>query len=625
MFSVKFLPDNRDVVLEEATSLSDAAAYADVLVDHPCGSNATCGKCRVRFIRGATEPSIADQRLISAADIKCGWRLSCQNCVEQDAEVEVPVISRVASTKHFGSDNLLDPDADLWVRARQITLPEADLDNQWAILDSISRETGSSCGLSAELKLLQELPGIVSENPGSIDVLLHGSELISVRSHDNGFTPALGIALDVGSTSLAAALCDMATGRVLASASALNPQVKYGGDVISRIDHAMQHENGNQQLHDCLLDGLQDLFKRIASEAESDLKQVSRVCVCGNPAMMHTLAGVDVRPLGIAPYVGTWTRELLLRADEAGFRNLPGNAKISFLPMIRSNVGSDTVAAILATGVDQSEKLRVLIDLGTNCEVVVGNRDRLLATSTAAGPAFEGASMRNGMRAAPGAIDRVSLRRNGRLGIRIIGGVKARGICGSGLIDSAAVLLRSGIVDASGRMHGRDAAANARFPELCERIVIGEDGHPAVILAGADQTDRRVPIGIGALDIRQLQLIKGSIHAGIRLLLNHLSVAYSNIEEVLIAGAFGSFLRKSSVVDIGLVPAIDPEKIVFVGNAAGTGARLALLDRNASRRAAHIRESAEYIELGGHPDYQEIFGESMGFSQSPALLEAART
>jgi uncharacterized 2Fe-2S/4Fe-4S cluster protein (DUF4445 family) len=453
---------------------------------------------------------------------------------------------------------------------------------------------------------------------GEVTALFDEDILVDIVKGHPEMPAMLGLALDIGSTSLAGALVDLADGSVAASTSVLNPQVRFGADVISRIDHAMTHADGNANLHGVLIASVNKLLADLLREAGADRGQVWGACAAGNPAMLHTFVGVDVSPLGRAPYIGAWSRGLDLEAGEIGIDLQPG-ARVRLLPMIRSNVGADTVAGVIAAGMDLSDDLSVMIDLGTNSEIVVGNRSRLLATSTAAGPAFEGANIRQGMRAAPGAIDRVSLRPGGRLGIHVLGGVKARGICGSALIDAVAAMLRTGLIDESGRMHHRDAIDPHRFPELPSRIVEGEHGFPEVILAPREESDRGVPVMLHALDVRQLQLIKGSIQAGVKILLEHWGASTGDVKRILIAGAFGQFVRKTSLLDIGLIPAVDPEVVHFIGNAAGIGARMALMDRGVWRRAEAVRETAEYVELGGHQAYQDAFADSMGFFDSPAV------
>jgi uncharacterized 2Fe-2S/4Fe-4S cluster protein (DUF4445 family) len=316
--------------------------------------------------------------------------------------------------------------------------------------------------------------------------------------------------------------------------------------------------------------------------------------------------GADTTPLGQAPYVGLWTREWTVRAREF---ELPvgKRALVRFMPMIRSHVGGDTVSAALACGIDRSEGWQAMIDLGTNSEVVVGNRRRMVATSTAAGPAFEGANIHHGMRAAPGAIDQVRISPDGRIVVKTVNNEAARGICGTGLVDAAAELVRMGVIAPSGYMKKGEELAGV--PEaLRERCIKMTDGQSAVRLAEE--------VVLTAQDVRQLQLIKGSIYAGLDILLQHLGIGLNDLERVNIAGAFGNFLRKSSAQAIGLVPNIDPEKVQFIGNAAGVGARMALVDAEARDRANRISETCEYVELAGHPGYQDAFVAAIPFPAS---------
>ncbi len=614
---IRFLPEDKVLALAEPVPLSDAAAQADVLIDHPCGSNATCGKCRVRFVSGAPEPTEPERRLLTATDMDQGWRLSCQCLVSASAVVEVPSVSRVASPKGFGSDILFPDGFEPVVRRRTVMLPEPTLEYQWALEDSLAMQWGQGFHARSPLALLRALPALAPEG-GAVTAVFDHHDLLDLAEGSGDGAPMFGLAFDVGSTSLAGALVNLETGAVAASSSMLNPQVRFGGDVISRIEFAMSNKDGNAQLHAVLVQAVNSLIRDLAREAEIPADHIWTACFAGNPAMLHTLMGVDVVPLGQAPYVGAWSRGLCVPAGELGLAIRPG-ARMRTLPMIRSNVGADTVGAVLASGMDQGDGLSLMIDLGTNSEIVLGHRGRMLATSTAAGPAFEGANIRQGMRAAPGAIDRVTLRSGGRLGVRVLGGVRAKGICGSGLIDAVAALLRTGLIDETGRMHHRDAVDSARFPELASRVVEGEHGHSCVILAGPGEADRGVPVMLNALDVRQLQLIKGSILAGMQILLTQWGATPADLDRVLIAGAFGSYVRKTSLLDIGLVPPVDPEKVEFIGNAAGVGARMALLDRVCWRRAESIRERTEYVELGGHPEYPDAFAEAMGFFDSPAI------
>ncbi|MBI5599958.1 MAG: DUF4445 domain-containing protein [Gemmatimonadetes bacterium] len=414
-----------------------------------------------------------------------------------------------------------------------------------------------------------------------------------------GVGAPFGVAVDIGSTSLAAALVDLRTGHVRGTTSRVNPQVRHGADVISRIHFAQEHADGNKRLHATVVEAIGAMIADLAGQAGLTPEQVVAVACAGNATMTHAAVGADITPLGQAPYRGSFTNERQFPAR--AFRWLTHtDAVATFLPMVGHHIGGDTVAGILSTGMDRAEQWQLLIDLGTNTEVVLGCGRELLATSTAAGPAFEGANIEHGMRAAPGAIDRVRVLANGRLVVGTVANQPARGICGSGLIDAVAELHKAGVIVDSGYMRSRaeceEAGVSAR---LCERVLEAPGSQRHVRL------DHDVTLT--AQDVRQLQLVKGSIAAGIALVLAHAGVCAEELGAVHIAGTFGSFVRKESVQAIGLVPAIDPERVHFVGNAAGVGARMVLVDARYRARARYIAEHCAYLELAGHADYEDAF------------------
>ena len=414
-----------------------------------------------------------------------------------------------------------------------------------------------------------------------------------------GVTAPFGVAVDIGSTSLAAALVELRTGQVRGTTSRVNPQVRFGADVISRIHFAQEHADGNAQLHASVIEAIGAMIADLVAQAAVRAEQVIAIACAGNATMTHAAVGADITPLGQAPYRGVFTHEVQLPARTFGWQ-AHAEAMATFLPMVSHHIGGDTVAGILSTGMDEAERWQLLIDLGTNTEVVLGSRHGLLATSTAAGPAFEGANIEHGMRAAPGAIDRVRVLANGRLVVGTVANQPARGICGSGLIDAVAELHHAGVVVASGYMRSRAECEEAGVsPRLCERLI------------EAPGSQRRVrfdhDVMLTAQDVRQLQLVKGSIAAGIALVLQHAGVRAEELDAVHIAGTFGSFVRKESVQAIGLVPAIDPERVHFVGNAAGVGARMVLVDARYRERARRIAEQCTFLELAGHADYEDAF------------------
>ena len=622
-FVITFLPADRSIEVEGPLPFIEAAALADIALEAPCGSVGKCGKCRVRFVDGTTpEPTDADLRVLSPADLGAGWRLACKCIVDAGATVEISDGRALATAKSFGPPDLFEPGFTANIRRSTVTLPKRDLTSQWSAEDALCKALGGPKAGTLPLNHLRCLAAQAAQGGGdALTAISTPDELLAVchQSASGPSTPPLaGLAIDIGSTTLAVALVDLATGAVLGSEAALNPQVRFGADVVSRIFYARTNAEGNARLHAAVTDELAAMSLRVCGTANVEPSHVWLVCVAGNPAMVHAFAGVDVSSLGVAPFVGSWTAMRVLSAGEA---RLPINpeGRVIILPQIRSNVGADTVAAIVATGLDKSEALTLLIDLGTNSEVVLGNRERLVATSTAAGPAFEGANIACGMRAAQGAIDRVALGPDGRLAIHVIGGGEAAGLCGSGLVDAVAVLLRAGMVHPGGRLLGPSALDATSLPHLAQRLSIDEAGQPRVALDPVAGRDGRV--FLAAADIRQLQLVKGSIRAGAALLLQDWGVDWPDVERVLIAGAFGQYIRKSSALDIGLVPPVDPERVIFVGNAAGIGARMALVDRTCLERARHIHRTADYLECGGKEEFQDLFGELMGFHDSPVFEE----
>ncbi|MCL4814587.1 MAG: DUF4445 domain-containing protein [Vicinamibacteraceae bacterium] len=505
----------------------------------------------------------------------CGQKTICGKCRVRIVEGEVP-----------------PTDADRRV------LGEADIADGWRL----------GCQVKLEAPATIEIPRIAR----NVAAKSFGDEHLVAP----GFAPRwpdatgfFGVAADIGSTTVAAALVELATGRVRASVSTLNPQVRFGADVISRIHFAQEHQEGSRALHDAVLHALHVSLAELCRAADVSPDAIVEVLCAGNATMTHATVGEDVTSLGEAPFEGHFVESRMVATRETALA-LGADAPLRTLPMIRSHVGGDTVAAVLAENLDRASGWTLLVDLGTNSEVVLAGPGRLLACSTAAGPAFEGANIYQGMRAAPGAIDAVQILGDGRIAVHTIGQQPAEGLCGSGLVDACAEFVRTGIIAPSGYMR-----APTECPDLLDalylRMLTLDDGQRAVGLVRG--------VVLTAQDVRQLQLVKGSIRAGMTVLMQHAGITPDDLDEVLIAGAFGNFLRKTSALAIGLVPAVDPERVRFVGNAAGAGARLALVDRAAWERAERVSQTAEYVELAGHPDYEQAFCDAIPFpAPSPA-------
>ncbi|MDH5758932.1 MAG: ASKHA domain-containing protein [Gemmatimonadota bacterium] len=425
-----------------------------------------------------------------------------------------------------------------------------------------------------------------------------------LRRGSRAASAGVGIAVDLGSTTVAAALVDRATTRVLAHASALNRQVAHGGDVISRIRFAMDHDDGDARLTRALRDTVAELVDGLLGESGVPTRDVVAVTACGNGAMTHSFVGESIRSLGEAPYHGSFTEPAEVPAADVGLTLHP-DARARVFPQVASHIGGDTVAAVLATRMHRARRPELLVDLGTNTEIVLATPDGMEAASAAAGPAFEGAEITQGMRATRGAVDRVSLALDGGLLVHTVGGVDPEGICGTGLVDATATLLELGVVEPGGRMRPPGEAPVGLARAHASRMEAGERGNHRFLI-----TDT---VALHALDVRQLQLVKGSIMAAMHLLLARAGLGAADLRAVHVAGAFGTHLRKSTALRVGLLPPIDPERIRMVGDAAAAGARMALCDEEAWTLAGRTASGIRHVELATDPGYTDAFASAIPF------------
>ncbi len=416
-----------------------------------------------------------------------------------------------------------------------------------------------------------------------------------------------GVAVDIGTTTVVVRLVDLVTGRSLAVNATVNPQTRFGDDVISRITYG-QTQAGLRELRESVIACINDLIAKCAVEAGINPADIMELCAVANTTMNHILLGLPVEQLGRAPYAAHSVEAFDVSAGQMGLSVNP-QANLRTIENIAGFVGSDTVAVALATDVASAREMTLIVDIGTNGEVVLGTQEKLLAASCAAGPALEGARIACGGRAATGAIEAVVISEDD-VAVDVIGGTMPQSICGSGLIDAVAVLLDLGIIDNTGRFVDSEVL-NSVPPAIAERIC-EKDGGPAFILARADGQHVR-DVFLTQRDIREVQLAKGAIRAGIKLLQNRLDLGDSDIEKVLLAGAFGNYIRRRSALRIGLLPNVPPERIHFVGNAAGVGAHMALISTEAREQCGRIARRIEYVEIAHDPDFQMAFAEAMLF------------
>jgi uncharacterized 2Fe-2S/4Fe-4S cluster protein (DUF4445 family) len=393
----------------------------------------------------------------------------------------------------------------------------------------------------------------------------------------------------------------------------VNPQAIYGGDLMSRIAYAQFDEKKLTTLRARALTAINDFIKEACEEAGVSRDHIYKVVLVGNTCMHHIFLGVDVSYVGLAPYAPTVRDSLTIPAQELPLKGAP-NAMICLLPIVAGFVGADTMAAVLATRIHESDGIRVMVDIGTNGEVVMGSREKLMACSAPAGPALEGAQIAHGMRGAMGAIEKVAIDED--VSCDVIGDVPAMGICGSGLIDAVSKMLDSGVLDGAGRLRRTDMEA---LPAAVGKRIVGDKGERAFVLQWADDAGKDEDITLTQMDVRQLQLAKGAIYAGILMLQEVMQVSDDDIDEVLLCGGFGNYINIESAIGIRLLPPLPLEKITYMGNAAHLGAQMALLSESERRQADAIAEQVEHVALATRPEFQIIFVDAMNLSDDPAL------
>jgi len=463
------------------------------------------------------------------------------------------------------------------------------------------------------LDVLRRIPRILREQRGALTVTTFNGAVIDVEAGDTT-EHCYGMAFDIGTTSVVGTLMDLASGAQLAAVGGLNPQAQYGGDLMSRIAYAQFDEGKLTTLRAKILNGVNDYIKEACTKAGVSPEHVYKIVVVGNTCMHHIFLGIDVSYVGLAPYAPVVSTLLVYPARELPLKAAP-NAQVCLLPIVAGFVGADTMACVLATRIYESDEIRALVDIGTNGEVVMGSKHRLVACSAPAGPALEGAQIRNGMRGAVGAIEKVAI--DDDVHCTVIGDAPAIGICGSGLIDACAKMIDARVIDANGRLR-REGAALA--PALAKRVVTGEGGRQFVLVE-KEHAGRDTDISITQADIRQLQLAKSAIYSGVVMLQQVMGVANDALAELMLCGGFGNYINIASAVKIRLLPDLPLERITYMGNAAAIGAQMALLSETERLRAFDLARRIEHVALAARQEFQDIFVEGMNFSGTPFTAE----
>jgi uncharacterized 2Fe-2S/4Fe-4S cluster protein (DUF4445 family) len=612
---VTFEPEGKAVYVLAGTTIYEATGEAGIIINSPCGGAGVCGNCKVTVVEGDFDQK-GSEKFIAERDLKKGVVLACRTKILSDMVIEIPLASRFFEQKILteGIDFQLKLSPN--VRKVYIRVDEPSLEDQRADLDRVWDALGlGNPGPKVAVDVLRRLPEKMRKADYGTTIVLNEDEIIGIETGDKSDSN-FGVAFDIGTTTVVGYLTDLNTGKQLAVNSRTNPQTSHGDDVISRIQYTIANRDGLEELHERITSCLNDIVEDLVDEAGIEKKFIYEVTVTGNTTMTHLFLNIDPRNLALHPYVSVIRSNLDVRAADLGV-HINRYGKAYTMPNIGGFVGGDTVAVILASGMHRSKELKFALDIGTNGELVMGNRDRLVSCSTAAGPAFEGARIVSGMRASDGAIEKVLINDNG-VEINTIGNAKAIGLCGTGLIDAVAELRRVGIVNVGGKMLKPEELPESIPDAIRSRVIVHEKWGASFILAAADQTKTGEEILLTQKDVRETQLAKGAIFAGYQLLKKVLEIEDDDITEVLLAGAFGNYIRRHQAKRVGLLPDIPTERIKFIGNAAGAGAKMVLLSKELREEACEISRSTEYIELAVRQDFQRVFADSMFF---PEILQ----
>lgn len=593
MFTIAFEPVGRRGEFSGEQSLLDCARQLNVDLVSICGGSGVCGRCKVQVIAGSVSEQSEDEKAkLTEGELLQNYRLACRAFPRSDVTVHIPPESLTAPqrTQVEGLDLQIEPEPMIRCLEARLTppsleIPQSDDHSLWAAL---SAQQGVPAG-TIDFKVQQTLSTQLRKTDWNVRVGMRGHEIVALGAPSARW---LGLAADIGTTKIAVYLVDLESGKTLASQGLMNPQISYGEDVIARIAAAEKSPETSAKLQALLVESLNETAESLCSQILADPSDIADSVIVGNTAIHHLFLRLPVRQLGMSPYVPAMKAAIDIKARDIGLHFAPG-AYVHLLPNVAGFVGADHVAMLLATGMDEVAQTAIAVDIGTNTEICLNHGGRMKSVSCASGPAFEGAHIKFGMRAAPGAIEHVRLS-EGILDIQTIGDKSPVGICGSGLLDVVAQLRLNNILDGTGRM-GRHPLVRDSNRGM-EFVLVDRPGAEAIT--------------VSQKDVRELQLAKAAIRLGIRALVEAEGLKEDAIERVLLAGAFGTYLDFESAIEVGMLPPLPLDRFRQVGNAAGTGARLALISGSMRARAQRIASRDGYIELGRIPDFSRKFAES---------------
>ncbi len=600
---------SRTLEVARGTTLLDAAHTVGIEIDATCGARGRCRSCQCQITQGALPPpSVADNVQLGSEALREHFRLACQTRLAGDTTVRLLPPKTESGYQILTSNKMASAmalDSGVVKKLISVVVPESEL-RQRSDLEEVLNALGDTITThDVAIDLIRKLPAELRRDKGLLTATLFRGRLVDIEPGDSSHH-IYGMAFDVGTTSIVGSLMNLVSGEEIATVSMLNPQSPFGADLVSRIAFSQFNPQNLAKLRSKALKALNTLIKQSCEQAEISPRNIYKIVIVGNTCMHHMLLGIDVSYLGLAPYAPVIRDPLSIPAAELPLKITP-HAHVCTLPILAGFVGADALACVLSTRLYASTEVRVLVDIGTNGEMVMGTGERLIACSAPAGPAFEGAQIRHGMRGALGAIERVSIGADVVCGV--IGGAKALGICGSGLIDACAGMSDAGVLDASGAITRR----LEDLPEaLARRIRMGDHGREFV-LVWADETAAGEDISLTQGDIRQLQLAKSAIYSGVAILQREMNIEPGEFTELMLCGGFGNYVDVGSAVRIRLLPEMPTERISYFGNAALMGAQMALLSEDEWQRAGALAGRIEHISLASYPEFQDLYMDGMKF------------
>ncbi len=624
-----FVPNLKRVRVPAGVTVFDAASWNGIAIDSTCGGHGTCKKCKVRIDAGAADAAAGssavpvspiDARAFAPDELRAGWRLACRAMASSDLTIEVPPLTTrpKAATVGVGRQVILRPA----VQKRHLKLAEPSLSDQVSDIERVLAGL-DDLELRVDLPVLRSAGRVLRAADYQVTAVIVDDALIDIQPGDTT-DRSYGIAFDLGTTTVVATLLDLSTGTPMAVASMLSKQQPFGADVISRISATMLDPAALGRLTELAHSTLAGLAGEVCQQAGIDPRDVYEVALAGNATMTHLALGIDPEPLGVAPFILATRRLPEVLAADLGLDVHPRARAFAF-PAFGAYVGGDITAGLLASGMDRDRRVRLFIDIGTNCEIVLGNRDWLLATAAPAGPAFEGAQVKCGMRAADGAIEAVRLvpgggsrGEPGGVELKVIGDCEPAGLCGSGLVDAVASLIAVGLLDHSGRFVPAEQAARVA-PALAGRLTMLRDERVFVLHWRGNPGEQGEPgdvansIFLSQRDVRELQFAKAAIASGWNVLLTEAGLTGADVAQVLLAGSFGSYLSPANAIALGLVPALAVPRVVSAGNVAGEGAKMALLSVRERAGALALLDEVRYVELSDRADFNDKFLEQLRF------------